>query len=121
MTENKTNSSNFVVDIEIKKEKENKILVNGYNLNEIFSVNNKGSQLNNIPGLTCYEFAAKGREILNIDKLNFTHQQIEKVIKEIFTCSFCMDIFNQPVNIKNCLHKFCKKCIENYTRTTYYL
>jgi len=121
MTENKSNSSNLVVDIEIKNEKELGTLVNGYNRNQILSLNHKGSISNKIPNLTYYEFAAKGRQILNIDRLNFTYQQIEKVIKEIFTCSFCMDIFNEPVNIKNCLHKFCKKCIENYTRTTYYL
>ena len=60
-------------------------------------------------GLTCFESVCLPREIINEDKLNFTDIQISKIIKEILRCSICYEIFNEPVNIKNCLHKFCKK------------
>ena len=67
-------------------------------------------------GLTCFESICLPREIINEDKLNFTDNQISKIIKEILRCSICYEIFNEPVNIKNCLHKFCKKCIGDYNR-----
>ena len=67
-------------------------------------------------GLTCFESVCLPREIINEDKLNFTDIQISKIIKEILRCSICYEIFNEPVNIKNCLHKFCKKCIGDYNR-----
>ena len=67
-------------------------------------------------GLTCFESICLPREIINEKELNFSENQIEKIIKEILRCSICYEIFEKPVNIKNCLHKFCKKCIENYNR-----
>ena len=39
-------------------------------------------------------------------------------IKEILYCSICGDIMKDPLNVKACLHKFCAKCIEDYTRVT---
>ena len=43
-------------------------------------------------------------------------KKTERIIKEIFTCIICFDVFVDPMNIKNCMHKFCKKCIEDYNR-----
>ena len=28
----------------------------------------------------------------------------------------CSDVFTRPLNVKDCLHKFCAKCIEDYNR-----
>ena len=30
-------------------------------------------------------------------------------------CPICMDTFNKPVTIYNCLHTFCKQCLEKIT------
>ena len=46
----------------------------------------------------------------------FNEEQISSAIKDVFKCVICLSIYTDPVNIKNCLHKFCKKCIEDYTR-----
>ena len=48
--------------------------------------------------------------------LEITNDKLETIIKEVFRCSICLSIFTDPTNIKNCLHKFCKKCIEEYNR-----
>lgn len=31
-------------------------------------------------------------------------------------CPVCYDVFKNPVNVKQCLHKFCSQCIEDYNR-----
>lgn len=42
-------------------------------------------------------------------------------IKEFFrnelTCCICMELFCDPVCIKNCMHRFCKKCLERTFQT----
>lgn len=70
----------------------------------------------NLPGLSYYEVLAPPRIINDIEKIVFDKSQIEQLIKDVFRCSICLNIFEEPVNIKNCLHKFCKKCIEEYNR-----
>ena len=67
-------------------------------------------------GLTPYETVCSPRLILSENKVKFTKPQIERVINEMLRCSICYDIFNDPVNLKKCLHKFCKKCIGDYNR-----
>lgn len=42
-----------------------------------------------------------------------------QLIKEVLQCPICTDIVKDPLNVKNCLHKFCANCIENYNRTMY--
>ena len=58
-------------------------------------------------------------EILENYQLEINSNLINKLIKEDLSCTICMQIYGSPVNIKNCLHKFCKQCIEKYTRTVY--
>lgn len=35
-----------------------------------------------------------------------------ETIKEQLTCSICYDILDQPVSVLDCLHTFCKDCID---------
>mmetsp|Transcript_34745 Transcript_34745/g.34399 ORF Transcript_34745/g.34399 Transcript_34745/m.34399 type:complete len:116 (-) Transcript_34745:666-1013(-) len=35
---------------------------------------------------------------------------------EIVKCPVCLEVMDDPVNVKTCLHKFCNKCIEKYIR-----
>jgi hypothetical protein len=37
-------------------------------------------------------------------------------LKECLLCQVCSDVFTRPLNVKDCLHKFCAKCIEDYNR-----
>lgn len=37
-------------------------------------------------------------------------------IKKMLTCPICMEIFKDPVYIKDCSHRFCKSCIEKSIR-----
>ena len=66
-----------------------------------------------------YELICKPRQILDIDKLEFPIYKLPTIIRETLRCSICLEIFNDPVNIKNCLHKFCRRCIEDYNRKMY--
>lgn len=67
-------------------------------------------------GLSYYEMIAASRQITDISKISLSSNQIECIIKDVFKCGICLSIFNDPVNIKSCLHKFCKRCIEDYNR-----
>lgn len=40
-------------------------------------------------------------------------------IKKMLTCPICMEIFKDPVYIKDCSHRFCKQCIEKSIRLGY--
>jgi hypothetical protein len=65
-------------------------------------------------GLTAYESICAPRKILNESKIEFNKEQINKVIEEVLRCNICYNIFQNPVSIKGCLHKFCKSCISEY-------
>ncbi len=65
-------------------------------------------------GLTAYETVCSPREISDESKISFSKDQINKVIEEVLRCNICYDIFQSPVSVKGCLHKFCKSCISDY-------
>ncbi len=67
-----------------------------------------------ILALSYFEIIAPPRIIKDPKLIQIDNQKIQKIIDEIFTCIICKEIFKEPVNSKICLHKFCKKCIENY-------
>lgn len=37
-------------------------------------------------------------------------------LKEVLFCSVCSDMYVDPQNVKQCLHKFCAACIEDQIR-----
>ena len=65
-------------------------------------------------GLSAYESVCSPRKIINESKIEFNKEQINKVIEEVLRCNICYNIFQNPVSIKGCLHKFCKTCISDY-------
>ena len=101
-------SSLCKVDFTIEQRPNEKPIINGKTQNEILN----GLSM----GLSCYETLCKPREINSNHTIRFTSSQIERILNEILHCNICNDIYQEPVNIKNCLHKFCKKCIEDYNR-----
>ncbi|CAD8107772.1 unnamed protein product [Paramecium sonneborni] len=65
-------------------------------------------QTNNLIGIF------KVRKLIDSDKQP-TDPQIVK-IKEDLQCPICLSLFEQPVYIKDCSHRYCKKCIEKSIR-----
>ena len=100
------NNPEFVSELNIEEEDKNNITVNGKNIHEIMK--------NMSIGLTAYESICSPRKILNESKIEFNKEQINKVIEEVLRCNICYNIFQNPVSIKGCLHKFCKSCISEY-------
>jgi len=45
-----------------------------------------------------------------VDDLTF-----EKV-KNLLKCPVCLEIYSDPVYIKECMHRFCRQCIERIIR-----
>jgi hypothetical protein len=37
-------------------------------------------------------------------------------MKHVLFCQVCSDVYVDPLNVKQCLHKFCASCIEDYNR-----
>jgi hypothetical protein len=106
---------NFNVTLDIRKNSQNEIEVNGFNRRTLINNNLLGMRLLKI-GLSLYELACLPRELKQDDKVALDIRKIDKIIKETLRCNICLQIYHDPVNIKNCLHKFCKKCIEGYNR-----
>ena len=106
---NFSSSENFQSVFNIQKDpKTSLIKANNFTYNEILNFSSIG--------LTAYESICNPRIIINENNVKFTKYQIERVINEMLRCSICYDIFHDPVNLKKCLHKFCKKCIGDYNR-----
>ena len=40
----------------------------------------------------------------------------QKIKEAALLCPVCFDVFKHPVNVRQCLHKFCAQCIEDYNR-----
>jgi len=110
-------NENFHVQLEKKICENNEIEVNNQSRKNL--INNNLIGKNNplkTPGLTFYELCSKPREIKDVNKIDIDIKKIDRIIKEILRCNICLQIYHVPVNMKNCLHKFCKKCIEEYNR-----
>ena len=102
------NKNNYYSELKLDKDIYNMTTANNYNKNYIYNLINTG--------LSSYECVCGPRKIRDESKINFSENQINHIIKEILRCPICYEIFNDPVNLKNCLHLFCKKCIEDYNR-----
>jgi hypothetical protein len=117
MTEESKPFQNCYIGNVIEIDKDQKVIYNGKSRDFIINIVTKGIKTHITLDINYYENIAAPRMINDTNKIEITSNKVEKIIKEIFTCSFCMGIFDDPVNIRSCLHKYCKKCIEDYIRT----
>ena len=101
-----SSSPEFISELNIKEEGKGNIIVNDKNFQQLMK--------NMSIGLTAYESVCLPRKINNESKIEFTKDQINKVIEEVLRCNICYNIFQNPVSVKGCLHKFCKNCISDY-------
>ena len=100
------NNPEFISELNIEEEEKGNIKVNDKSFQELLKNMNIG--------LTAYESICAPRKIINESKIEFNKEQINKVIEEVLRCNICYNIFQNPVSIKGCLHKFCKSCISDY-------
>ena len=103
-----SSSPKFISNLNIIQNEKNKsnITVNSYNYQSI---------VKNMPiGLTAYESVCSPRTIENELNVSFTKDQVNKLIEEVLRCTICYNLFQNPVSVKGCLHKFCKSCISDY-------
>ena len=100
--------TNLESEFTIGKNREGKTTINDHTFSEILK--NSANELN------FFEKICKPRIIKNEDEVEISDEKVEKIIKEILRCRICLDIYDEPVNNKDCLHQFCKKCIEEYIR-----
>ena len=96
----------FISELNIKEEEKGNIIVNDNNIQQLM----RGISI----GLTAYESICSPRKIVNESKIEFNKDQITKVIEEVLRCTICYNIFQNPLSLKGCLHKFCKNCISDY-------
>jgi len=46
---------------------------------------------------------------------NIDNKTFEKV-KNVLTCPICLDLYREPVYVRECMHRFCRNCIEKIIR-----
>jgi Zinc finger, C3HC4 type (RING finger) len=52
-----------------------------------------------------------------LERYDFAGVDLEK-LRELCTCRVCLDIITETTAVKECLHRFCKRCIETALRLT---
>jgi E3 ubiquitin-protein ligase RNF1/2 len=50
------------------------------------------------------------------EETEFIDDDTFEKVKNLITCPICLEIFNEPVFVKKCLHRFCRTCIERVIR-----
>ena len=97
---------------EVTKNDKGENLFNGYNKLEILNPRLKG--LNLYARLCNGRYKQDKKEVKEQGK-GITREAFEAFL-EIIKCPVWLEVMQDPVNVKTCLHKFWNKCIEGYTR-----
>jgi len=95
--------NNFKVTLDVKTNSNNEIEVNSYNRRSLINSNFLG-KFYFIKGLNYYEVVCSPREIVSLPENFFSMNKIQHIIKDVLRCNICLEIYQEPVNIKNCLH-----------------
>lgn len=106
MNKNKEPKPNLNVDFNVKTDKK-AITINGIQRQELL-------EKYSLKDMEFYEAMGFPRKIENMGNIDISIEKIERIINEIFKCTICQFTFTEPVNFKNCLHKFCKTCVDSY-------
>jgi hypothetical protein len=96
------------VPYEIGKDKEGRVTFNGWTKADITHPK--------FQGLNFFQIVCKPRLLqLHNKSKNLDRKQFEE-FSEVLKCAICLEIMNDPTNVKHCNHKFCASCIEKYIR-----
>ena len=102
-------SNAFQVEQKVSTSENGDILFNGHSHKSILEQNRMG--------LTMYQRVCAPRilldESISEEPLN---PALFAEMQNILQCPMCLDVLNDPVCVKRCLHKFCASCIEKYNR-----
>jgi hypothetical protein len=113
------------VNFSTAKNNKNEIIVNGkFSQADIINTTNKFNLkqskfrnhlniLNFILDFSHYDIVAGPREILDPSKIKIDNKKITRILDEILKCTICLNVFNEPVNFRKCIHKFCETCIKS--------
>jgi hypothetical protein len=68
--------------------------------------------------LNTYQIACKPRllEKGSTNESEYITMDLFDKLKEGLLCPVCAEIYKNPLNVRQCLHKFCLNCIEDYNR-----
>ena len=102
----------FSCHFHVSNNDKGEVLFNGYNKPEILNPRLKG--LNLYARVSYPRYKLDNKEIQEKGK-GITKEGFEAFL-EIIKCPVCLEIMQDPVNVKTCLHKFCNKCIERFIR-----
>jgi len=69
--------------------------------------------------MNIYQVVCERRELKKENERGDEEIEAEKMKKilEQLNCSVCLDVLDQPMVIKKCLHKFCRDCMQRQLNT----
>jgi hypothetical protein len=94
----------------VSKNEAGSILYNGFPKAEILNPRMKGLNLYVRVSKPRFKLDQKDNERKGITRDAFD------AFLELVKCPICLEVMQDPMNVKTCLHKFCGKCIERYIR-----
>lgn len=100
----------YACNYDVSKNEEDKQMFNKYTKAEILHPRFRGLNLYTRVNWPRFKHSESKEDKKKIPRESF------QAILEIVKCPVCLEVMDDPVNVKACLHKFCNKCIEKYIR-----
>lgn len=101
---------NYIVEERIEINEANKqIKYNGYSRSDILS--------HKLKETNCYDYVAGVQRVVDISQIHISREKVDKIIKEFFICQICHEVYTNIVQLKSCLHSYCKKCFDDCVKT----
>ncbi|CAI2371716.1 unnamed protein product [Moneuplotes crassus] len=101
----------YACNFDVSKNEEGKNTFNKYTKEDILHIRYRGLNLYTRVNWPRFKYTDKDK----IKKTGVSKDAFNAFL-EIVKCPVCLEVMDDPVNVKTCLHKFCNKCIEKYIR-----
>jgi hypothetical protein len=66
--------------------------------------------------LNFLDIVAGPRKLEKPDDTLISPDLFESIKDQTLLCQICATVYDDPHNVRQCLHKFCQGCIEHYNR-----